>query len=66
MTHPPSVRVDGLMDITRAQITEAIDWATDCMGRITRVSADRAIRYVMREYEGGWDAVVRDMETPWR
>ena len=57
---------DGGMDINAAVITEAINWATDCMGRITRVSADRAIRYVMCEYEGGWDAFVQDMENPWR
>lgn len=45
-------------NITRAQLIEAIDWASDCLGILGRVSADRAIRYVVRNYEGGWDAFV--------
>lgn len=49
------------MDITRSQLIEMINWATDCMGRITRVSADRAIRYVAREYEGGVTAFIEEV-----
>jgi len=63
---PSPYAPSGAMDITRAQVTEAINWATDCLGRITRVSAERAIMYVVREYEGGWDAFVQDMDTCWR
>lgn len=49
------------MDITRAQLIEMIDWTTDCMGRISRVSGDTALRYVAREYEGGITAFIEEV-----
>ncbi|WP_413114818.1 hypothetical protein ACK1X7_07375 [Streptomyces sp. CY1] len=51
------------VDATPDQIEAARDWATDClaedhplMDHTERVSADRAVRYVQRNYQGGWVA----------
>lgn len=44
--------------ITPEQVMDARDWASDCLGLAggVKVSADRAMAYVQREYPGGWDA----------
>lgn len=49
-------------NITAEQTTEAIDWASDCLGlsRGVKVSADRALAYVEANYPGGWEAFVAE------
>jgi hypothetical protein len=50
-------------NITAEQITEAIDWASDCLGlsRGVKVSAERALAYVKSNYPGGWEAFVAEV-----
>lgn len=57
------------MNNATAQITvddimrDAIDWTADCRGMSPgrKPRARDAVRYVNREYPGGWDAFERDM-----
>ncbi|WP_143659434.1 hypothetical protein [Streptomyces sp. MP131-18] len=43
------------------QITEARDWASDCLGMVgDTASAERAVRYVEKHYPGGWTAFVAE------
>lgn len=49
-------------NVTEAQITEAQDWAADCMGLEAghKPGAERAVAYVEAEYPGGWAAFVAE------
>lgn len=50
---------------TADQITEARDWASDCMGLVDRtVSAERAVAYIAQYYPGGWNAFVEEVCVP--
>ncbi|MEV7814243.1 hypothetical protein AB0P05_26485 [Streptomyces flaveolus] len=50
-------------NITEEQMSEAIDWTSDCLGLIGRVAAGRAVAYVKANYPGGWDAFVAECCT---
>lgn len=51
--------------VTPEQIMDARDWASDCLGLSAgvKVSADRGVAYVQRNYPGGWDAFVAECCT---
>lgn len=54
------------VEATAEQISEAVDWASDCLGLTcgARVSAGRAMAYVGNHYPGGWDVFVSEC-CPW-
>ena len=61
---------DILATATAEQISEARNWASDCIESEhafsdgERVSAERAVRYVERNYPGGWPAFVAECCEP--
>jgi hypothetical protein len=48
----------AVLDISEAEMTEARDWTSDCLGLTggQKVSPGRAVAYVERHYPGGWEA----------
>jgi hypothetical protein len=49
-------------DITQEQITEARDWASDCLGMVAEtVTFNRALAYINAQYPGGWDAFAAEV-----
>ncbi|GAA4890867.1 hypothetical protein ACFPM3_20165 [Streptomyces coeruleoprunus] len=55
-------------NITAEELSEARDWASDCLGLVgVKVTAERAVRYVRRHYPGGWNAfAVECCNAKWR